>query len=135
MALVGLGGKEELKGHVGRGRGVVEESMRLVVGGDLGAQPSCQGLLLLVLVVLLCDGSCVCYLGDLPWGRGRGVSWDNGICRWRLEQVTGQRLGRRRCDVWRRVVVGSGICRQQTACGQKRISRQGSGACTIGLSW
>jgi hypothetical protein len=34
VALVGFGGEEELEGHVGGGRGVVEEATWVVVGGD-----------------------------------------------------------------------------------------------------
>jgi hypothetical protein len=38
MALVGLRGKEELESDIGRGRGVGQEGVRLVVGRDSGTK-------------------------------------------------------------------------------------------------
>ena len=38
MALVGLGGEQELQSHVGGGGRMAEEGVRLVVGADVGAQ-------------------------------------------------------------------------------------------------
>jgi hypothetical protein len=80
MALVGLGREEELKSDVCGGWGMVEKGVRLVVGGDGGTQFSCQGLLLLVLVVLLCYCSRLCYFWTLGRrGGGRGARRDNAI--------------------------------------------------------
>lgn len=41
MALVGFGCKQELKRDIGGARGIAEERVRLVVGGDLRAQVAC----------------------------------------------------------------------------------------------